>query len=205
MVMKKRTVLHWTTAGAWDSESSTIKSPRKQILALHLMVSRMKSPILGRCCHCHCCCVVRFGAMIGKVFVTQTQVRGTWWDSNKLAWVDDTNTFLHIMTNRCSSSGDRGAICLQTSTSLFWSAIALLLRHAEVSWANGLFLTMRSGLNVASVNMGRQWQHSFGSSDPMSLKVSTNVVRKLAPWRCDVPHGATLEARSIGGHICDVD
>ena len=42
--------------------------------------------------------VVRFGAMVGKVFVAQTQVRRTQCDSNRSAWVDDVMTFLNIMT-----------------------------------------------------------------------------------------------------------
>ena len=63
--------------------------------------------------HSHCCChhIVRFGTMVGKVFVTQTQVRRTWWDHNRSIWVDDAATFLNIMTEqmqqhrRCSCGG----------------------------------------------------------------------------------------------------
>ena len=40
-------------------------------------IKRMKSLIIGRSCSCHCCQTVRFGTMVGKVFVTQTQARGT--------------------------------------------------------------------------------------------------------------------------------
>ena len=44
--------------------------------------------------------VVRFGAMVRKVAITQTQVRGTQLDSNTLALADDAMTFLLTMTER---------------------------------------------------------------------------------------------------------
>ena len=53
--------------------------------------------------------IARFRAMVGKVFVAKTQVHGTQWESDVLAWVDDATTFLNIMTKwmhqRCSSGG----------------------------------------------------------------------------------------------------
>ena len=43
--------------------------------------------------------------MVGKVFVAQTQVRTTWWNSDVSAQADGTATFLNIVTERCSSGG----------------------------------------------------------------------------------------------------
>ena len=60
---------------------------------------RTKSLII-RLCHHHC--IVRFGAMVGKVFVAQTQVRGTQQEHDTSAQADDASTFLNIMTERCS-------------------------------------------------------------------------------------------------------
>ena len=49
--------------------------------------------------------VARFGTMVGKVFIAQTQVRRTQQESNVLAWADDATAFLNIVTKRCSSGG----------------------------------------------------------------------------------------------------
>ena len=77
----------------------------------------------------HVVVVVRFGAMVRKVTVTQTQARRTQQDSNTSALVCDVMTFLHMMTERCSSSNSNGgAVQLRTSTSLFLSATSLCLR-----------------------------------------------------------------------------
>ena len=59
---------------------------------------QMKSLIIGRsCCHHHH--IVRFGAMVGKVNVTQTQVCGTQWDFNTSALACNVRSFLNIVTN----------------------------------------------------------------------------------------------------------
>ena len=62
-------------------------------------------------------------------------------------------------------------------------------------------------LIMTVVNAGRQWQHSFGSSDPdmMSANEATKQSAKgVRGWMRQ--RGATNdEARSIGGHIWDVD
>ena len=44
--------------------------------------------------------IVQFGAMVGKVAITQSQVRGTQQDSNTSALADDVTTFLLMMTKR---------------------------------------------------------------------------------------------------------
>ena len=52
--------------------------------------------------------VVRFGTMIGKVDITQTQVCGTQWDFNTSALACDMRSFLNIVSEwhrRCSSGG----------------------------------------------------------------------------------------------------
>ena len=59
-----------------------------------------------------------FGTMVGKVAVTQTQARRTWWDPNKSAWVDDAMTFLEIMTKQMAAA-EVQSIATKPSTSLF--------------------------------------------------------------------------------------
>ena len=76
---------------------------------------RMKSPVIGRL-HCHHHHVARFGAMVGKVDIAQTQVRRTQWDLKTSALACDVRSFLNIMTKRCSSGG---AVIDCDRTSLF--------------------------------------------------------------------------------------
>ena len=59
---------------------------------------RMKSPVIGRSCHHHHH-VARFGAMVGKVDVAQTQVRRTWQDLKTSALACDMRSFLNIVTD----------------------------------------------------------------------------------------------------------
>ena len=72
----------------------------------HSVSIQMKSPTVGTSSLLSCGLVQH--TMIGKVFISHTQARRTWWDFNKATWVDDERTFLCIVTERCSNSG--GAI-----------------------------------------------------------------------------------------------